>query len=526
VQVNAGAEFRATLVWNDVPGALGSAIALVNNLDLEVVDASGNVYRGNNIVGVGPAANSVTVATVDSLNNVEQVLLTAPAAGVYTVRIKGTLVPGSALAASNRQGYGLAVASAAVASAVTTAPSDFTVANQAGGVAITASVTVPNALAYQVYRADGTCAAADARSFQYVGTSSGAGNSFVDTGTQGGYPYAYRIRGVDNGGEGPISLCKDVLSTQACTLTPSFNENTLALARLAGSSCGVGVSWTQGLSNCPAAPTLRYNVYRSTNPLFTPAAGNKIATIPGSGSFLDTTALSLTTYFYAVRAEDATTGNPGPNGGNESNGLVRKKFTPTGQVPTPGTFSDGADSPSHINLETPWYLSNIRFSAGSFSYRTSQPGESTYSANICASITTPDIALQAGAMMTYKARYNLEANWDGVVTEISTNGGSSWVALPPSGGFPSNFSQTGSPPANACGYLASQTGFSGTTATLFNSFTTDLASFNGQTVRIRWRFSSDPGAEEEGFYLDEVAITNASTPSMCVNDFLLQNGFE
>ncbi len=527
VQVAAGAEFRATLVWNDVPGALGAGIALVNNLDLEVSDGSGVLYRGNNVVGVGAVANSVANGTADTLDTVEQVIRTAPIAGLYTIRVKGTSVPGSGIAASDRQGYGLAVSMAAAATAVTTAPSDFTVANLAGGMQVTASSGVPLASAYQVYRADGTCASADSRTFQYVGTtSSTAGNTFLDTGTQGGYTYAYRIRGVDVNGEGPVSLCKEVQSTQACTLDPTYNEGTLTASRLSGPSCGTTLNWTAGTSNCPGAPVLRYNVYRSTDPFFTPGVGNKIATVNGSTAFSDTTAQSLTTYFYAVRAEDATSGNPGPNGGNESNGTARQKFTPFGLSPTPGTFTDGADSPSFLELQSPWYLSTTRISTGTLSYHNAEPGQALYSPDVCAAITTPDIMVQAGAVMTYKARYDLEVNWDGVVTEISTNGGNSWVQLPPNGGFPSNFSQTGNPAINACGYPASQGAFSGTTTTLFNTFTTSLASFAGQTVRVRWRFSSDPGSEEEGFYLDEVGITNASTPGMCTNDFLLQNGFE
>jgi hypothetical protein len=527
VQVNAGSEFRATLVWNDPPGALGTGIALVNNLDLEVLDGAATLYRGNNITGVGPAANTTAGGTADTLNNVEQVLFIAPTAGVYTVRVKGTAVPGSGLSASNRQGYGLAISSGSVATTVTTAPSDFTVANQAGGVLVTASVTVPNADAYQVYRAPGTCAAADPRSFQYVGTTSTGANTFLDTGSQGGYTYAYRVRGASPAGEGPVSVCKEVQSTQPCTLVPTFNDTSVAVSKLSGGACGTNVSWAAGMSNCPAAPTLRFNVYRSTDPFFTPAVGNKIATVNGSTSFNDTSALSLTTYYYSVRAEDATTGNPGPNGGNETNGTTRSKFTPSGLTPVAGTFFDGAESPSHLVMQAPWYVSNARFSAGTLSYRTAQPGQATYSSDQCATLTGPDMLLTAGATLTYKARYDLELNWDGVVTEISTNGGSSWAPLPPTGGFPSSFSATGASPVNACGYAATQTAFSGTTGGNFNTFTTSLAAFVGQTVRIRWKFSSDPGAEEEGFYLDEVSVTNGSSPGMCLNNELMfQDGFE
>src|SRR5690606_37419462 len=100
-----------------------------------------------------------------------------------------------------------------------------------------------------------------------------------------------------------------------------------------------------------------------------------------------------------------------------------------------------------------------------------------------------------------KARYQMESQWDGVVMEISTDDGASWSDLAPTGGYPGNFSSTGNPPINACGYAASRGAFNGTTNGNFNSFNRSLAAYAGQTVRLRWRMSTDPGYEEEGFYL-------------------------
>ena len=57
--------------------------------------------------------------------------------------------------------------------------------------------------------------------------------------------------------------------------------------------------------------------------------------------------------------------------------------------------------------------------------------------------------------------YDLEFQWDGAVQEISTDGGANWSDLPPDGGYPSSFAQTGSPPVNACGYAASHGAFNG-----------------------------------------------------------------
>jgi hypothetical protein len=115
----------------------------------------------------------------------------------------------------------------------------------------------------------------------------------------------------------------------------------------------------------------------------------------------------------------------------------------------------------------------------------------------------------------------MEFQWDGVVVEISTNGGSSWNDLPPAGGYPSDFAQTGNPPINACGYDATHGAFNGTPLTGWTQYTGDLTPYAGQTVQIRFRFSTDPGVENEGFYLDDVTITSAMAPASCGADLRL-----
>ncbi|MBU5615388.1 S8 family serine peptidase [Geomonas azotofigens] len=86
----AGTEpFKVTLVWTDYPGAVGASKALVNDLDLTVTAPDGTVFAGNAFV----AGQSVAGGAADRLNVEEQVLLKAPAAGVYTVRVAGYNVP-------------------------------------------------------------------------------------------------------------------------------------------------------------------------------------------------------------------------------------------------------------------------------------------------------------------------------------------------------------------------------------------------------------------------------------------------
>ncbi|GMU42469.1 MAG: S8 family serine peptidase [Xanthomonadales bacterium] len=524
VQVGAGQEFRATLAWFDPPGTPGAAgTALVNNLDLEVIEGA-NTYRGNVVGGTGASANSTTGGSADTLNPLEQVRLTAPAAGIYTIRVKGTAVPGDGQTGSNRQGYGLAVSMAQCPTLVTAAPAALSASNNGGAVDVNGGL-LAGATSYQLYRADGSCAGAATSDFQLV--AHGNGPTISDARTQGGYQYAYKMRGADACGEGPISACKDIVSTAPCTLSPSFNQATVTVTSQNPGACETRVQWSAGQSNCPAAPTLRYNVYRSTDPLFTPGPANRIATGISGNEYIDDTTLGLTTYHYVVRAEDSTSGNPGPSGGNESIGSVRVKHTPAAAAFVPGDFTDGADTPSFLTLGSPWSFSNNFASAGSFSYRNAPDAATNYSSDTCATLTSPVFNLPAGtSVLSFRARYNLEANWDGVVLEAAVDGGA-FAPVAPDGGYPSSFSQTGSPPINACGYPASQGAFSGNTGGNFQTFTRSFTGATPRTVQLRWRFSSDPGSEEAGFYLDEVSFTNASRPAMCLGgNAIFNDGFE
>ncbi|MBS1808526.1 MAG: S8 family serine peptidase [Acidobacteria bacterium] len=108
---------RITLVWADPRAAVGSIVALVNNLNLEVIAPDGTVYRGNvNFQNAwSQAANG---ANFDSRNPVEAVYIQYPIPGTYTVRVIGENVPGNGQTNitaqpndqkidSNRQGYAL-----------------------------------------------------------------------------------------------------------------------------------------------------------------------------------------------------------------------------------------------------------------------------------------------------------------------------------------------------------------------------------------------------------------------------------
>ena len=80
------APLAITLAWTDYPGAPGNYPNLVNDLDLVVTAPSGAIYYGNGAPGQAGGKP-------DRVNNVERVVIPAPEAGRYTIRVRGTNVP-------------------------------------------------------------------------------------------------------------------------------------------------------------------------------------------------------------------------------------------------------------------------------------------------------------------------------------------------------------------------------------------------------------------------------------------------
>ena len=505
VTVVAGQEFRATLVWSDPEATEGANITLVNNLDLEVSNGSdtfkGNVFNSNGISTAGGNA--------DTLNNVEQVRFTAPAAGAYTIRVRAASLPGNGRFLTDRQGYALVASHAECQTGVTGAPAGLSATTNANlGIDLRWDPAAGSTVT-QVYRAP--AGTTDASQFQYIGSSTTT--LFTDTRAIAGITYVYRVRGAGGCGEGPASSSISFASTGGCDLEPDFAG--AATAAPGGPDCHIVVSWGEATSRCPSASSIYYNVYRSTEAGFLPS-GEPFTTVVDETSFTDFDVVSGTKYYYIVRAENAVGGGrSGPNGGTEDGNLKRVAVTSQGG----GTvvFSDdGGDTSSSLQAQNPWHVTSRQAQAGSKSWFFGVEGGGDYPADTCAALTTPAISVPPGAELSYWNRYQIEFKWDGVIVEVSTDGGTTWSDLPPDEGYPSNLSESDTT-VNACGYPASHGAFNGPRATStgltsWARWSNDLAAFEGMTIRLRWRFTTDPGVELEGFYLDTIAVT---VPTEC-----------
>ncbi|AYA38583.1 T9SS C-terminal target domain-containing protein [Hymenobacter oligotrophus] len=98
-------QLKLTLAWADPEAAANASKALVNDLDMELVSASGVRVRPW-VLSAYPHRDSLKLPArrgVDRLNNVEQITVAAPAAGTYQIQVQG-----AAVAAGPEQNFAIA----------------------------------------------------------------------------------------------------------------------------------------------------------------------------------------------------------------------------------------------------------------------------------------------------------------------------------------------------------------------------------------------------------------------------------
>ncbi len=83
---------KILLVWSDVAAAPSAGRNLINDLDLTVTDPAGNIIRSLVLNPAQPGA--LAQPGTDTLNNIEQVVISNPIPGSYTVQVSGTSLSG------------------------------------------------------------------------------------------------------------------------------------------------------------------------------------------------------------------------------------------------------------------------------------------------------------------------------------------------------------------------------------------------------------------------------------------------
>ena len=231
-----------------------------------------------------------------------------------------------------------------------------------------------------------------------------SGPSYNDTGLAPG-TYYYKVTAEDAAGNvGPAS---NEASAVVGDTTPPSAPGTLSATGAVGKAT---LSWGAASDN---VAVVRYDVYRSTTPGFTPAAGNRIAQPSGTG-YTDT--VTPGTYYYKVQAEDAA-GNIGP-ASNEASALVSADTSP------PSAPANLAASVSGGTVNLSWSASSddvgvVRYNL----HRGTSPGFAPSAANRIAQPTGTSYAdTSIFALGTYYYKVTAEdaaGNVSGLSNEVS-----------------------------------------------------------------------------------------------------------
>ncbi len=346
-------------------------------------------------------------------------------------------------------------------------------------------------LEYEVLRGRGECASA---TFEPVATTEST--SWIDTNVSGGVTYAYRVRARRGDCVTEASTCMTASTTGSCMEYPEFG-GAVSAGNGAVPTCTIGVSWAAATALCDGPVT--YNVYRGTTPAFEPQPGNRIAEGVTGLSFTDSDGLppGVPTY-YVVRAVD------GSNGSEDTNRVVRSAI-PTGPIASATWSDDAGDTGSAAMAATaPWGVLTTGGHSGARVYKSAAAN------NACAALTTPPLLLGPGAQLSFWSKWFLDiGGGDKGQVEISTDGGATWARLTMA--YPASSTKTG----DACNLPSGRTYFTGINTT-WTSFTAGLGAFEGITVRLRFRISTDGATTGENWWIDDVAVTNVQTPGACV----------
>lgn len=105
--------------------------------------------------------------------------------------------------------------------------------------------------------------------------------------------------------------------------------------------------------------------------------------------------------------------------------------------------------------------------------------------------------------LSFMGYINSESTWDGGVVEITNDNGTTWTDLGSSmtsGGYTSTLNATGLNPIRGRSAFNGNSG--GFVKTVIN-----MASFAGQSVKVRFRFGSDASLAVTGWYIDDISMS-------------------
>jgi hypothetical protein len=327
------------------------------------------------------------------------------------------------------------------------------------------------------------------------GLPAGPGYVYEDNDVSGGITYYYVVVASDGAAcESDQVNEASATATGPCILAPIF-AGLESVSTPFFAICTLELSWSAATPECGADVT--YDVYRSLLPDFTPDPTTLLVSGVSGTTLTDIDALVTDTpYYYVVRAADTS------NGVTDGN-LQQVVGVPQGELTT-GTWTDdaGDTEPAKMIPSTPWQINGSEGNNGPSVYKTG-----VYGNNTCADLVTPELRLGVGSTLSFYSRYDIENSWDKGEVQISTDGGQSWTRVPVN--YPGSSTNT----ADNCN-LPTGTYFTGSNLS-WALYSADLSTWSNQFVMIRFLMASDTSVTGQGWWVDDISITQVDVPGTC-----------
>lgn len=403
---------------------------------------------------------------------------------------------------------------------------------------VTATFTPsPGATAHVLLRAPGPCPDDCAEApFEEVARGDGSATSLSvgDTPSDpmsSGARFAFRVVALD-GACSASSPCAIAQVTGRCTLPPVAASDdaplgVVTLARPPQATCVVDVSWNAARAACAQPGAVRYNVYRSGDPAFTPGPEWLVASVMAPATSWRDASPPYAESTYVVRAEDMTIGGAGPHGGNEEDNVVRLSLRPQGTLTGTTSFSDDAESG-----ELPGYRRTGTFPVndwGVVADANTRGGQAWHctdveGGNADKNLHLPLLSLGAAPRLRFRHAFWVEDAFDGGVIEISVDGGRTWRDLVDdvaAGGYATSmgagFSYTVGDMIHPPNDNRLWTGQNASGFPSYDDVDVDLAPYAGTLdAQLRFRTLVDAlAAEPGGWYLDDIVVDDVQSFGAC-----------
>ncbi len=263
-------------------------------------------------------------------------------------------------------------------------------------------------------------------------------------------------------------LVKDADPSTIATLSGSFNHTAKRLGREAGV---VTVSIEPILNISSVGNPVSYNL-------------NLQQSLPGSISYVLNPAIQFGDEIKYILKTD--------------NGLWIKKDTITktyGAI----TLQVLDDATSNTNWTGTWGTTTSTFVSPSKSFYDGSTGNYSNNANKTYTYTpTINLTTATSAMVSFYAKWEIEADYDFVQFQVSTDNGATWI------GQCGNYTVLGTS-ANGSVQPENQPIYEGNQVNwVFEEI--NLSDYLGQQIKFRFKFQSDGGSVADGFYFDDFKI--------------------